>query len=64
MMDTYTVTRDGRTLATVETEGEAWACLHGLQGQSIAYAVTYGGYDVIYPNGAKLSNTYKKGNNQ
>lgn len=63
-METYTVTRDGRILATVPTESEAWRCLHNIQGQSIGHAVTYEGYDIIYPNGAKLSTYYKRtGNN-
>ena len=60
-MDTYTVTRDGRTLATLSTEDEAWRCLHRQQSGSILYAVLYGGYDIIYPNGAKLSTAYKNG---
>lgn len=57
----YTVTRDGRTLATLATEEEAWRYLHRQQGQSIYYATKHGGYDLIYPNGQKLSDTYKTG---
>lgn len=63
-MGTYTVTRDGRTLATFTTEEEAWRCLLRQQGQSVYYATKHGGFDIIYPNGKKLSETYGKGNNQ
>jgi hypothetical protein len=37
-METYEVTRDGRTLATFRTENEAWRYLLRQQGQSIYYA--------------------------
>ena len=54
-MNTYTVTRDGETLAVLDTENEAWAYLHRIQGQSIDHAVRHEGYDIIYPNGGRLS---------
>lgn len=60
-MDTYTVTRDGRTLATLPTETEAWRYLLTTQGQSVQYACRHNGYDIIYPNGARLSTEYKNG---
>ncbi len=60
-MNGYTVTRDGETLAFFPTENEAWSYLLRQQGQSIYYACLYGGYDIVYPNGSNLSETYKKG---
>lgn len=63
-MDTYTVTRDGKTLTEHPTESEAWRRLLDIQGMSVHRAVIEEGYDIIYPNGEKLSDTYKKGNNQ
>jgi hypothetical protein len=38
------ITRDGRVIAVVESENEAFAWLLRLQGQSVHYATTYGGY--------------------
>lgn len=55
MMETYTVTRDGRTLATFTTDYQAWAYLHRIQGQSVFHAVKYEGYDIIYPDGGGLT---------
>jgi len=60
-MYTYKVTRDGRTLATFDTYGEAWIYLLRIQGQSVDWAVRYEGYDIIYGNGVALSETYGKG---
>jgi hypothetical protein len=60
-METYEVTRDGRTLDVYTTEGDAWRYLLNVQGQSVHYATLYGGYDIIYPNGASLSQSYKRG---
>lgn len=60
-MDGYTVTRDGETLAQFRYGFNAWAYLHKVQGQSVVHAVTYEGYDVIYPDGVKLSDIYKNG---
>lgn len=53
-METYTVTRDGATLATFRTENEAWGYLLNYQSASIAHAVAHEGYDIIYPNGAGI----------
>ena len=53
-MGTYTVTRDGKTIATFRTENEAWVYLLNYQSQSVQYAVRNEGYDIIYPNGAGL----------
>jgi hypothetical protein len=53
-METYEVTRDGRTLGTFRTENEAWGFLLNHQPHSIGHAVKYEGYDIIYPNGAGL----------
>jgi hypothetical protein len=58
-METYEVTRDGRTLGTFRTENEAWRYLLRQQGQSIYYATLHGGYDIIYPNGSSLAESYK-----
>jgi hypothetical protein len=60
-METYEVTRDGRTLGTFRTEGEAWRYLLRIQGQSVGWAVAHNGYDIIYPNGSSLAESYKKG---
>lgn len=59
-MDCYTVTRDGETLATFDTESEAWAYLLGIQGNSVVFAVKYEGYDITYPTGLSLSYGYRK----
>jgi hypothetical protein len=59
-METYEVTRDGRTLGTFRTENEAWRYLLRQQGQSIYYATLHGGYDIIYPNGASLAELNRK----
>ena len=61
VMNGYTVTRDGNTLATFPTENEAWRHLLNIQGMSVHRAVTEERYDIIYPNGSNLSETYKKG---
>jgi hypothetical protein len=53
-METYEVTRDGRSLATFRTENEAWSYLLRIQGQSVGWAVAHNGYDIIYPNGTGL----------
>lgn len=53
-MDTYQVTRDGKTIETFTTEAKAWAFLQRLQPFSIGHAVKYEGYDIIYPNGTGL----------
>ena len=53
-METYEVTRDGRTLATFRTETEAWRFLMDYQSSSIRHAVKHEGYDIIYPNGESL----------
>lgn len=60
-METYEVTRDGRSLATFRTENEAWRHLLNIQGMSVHRAVTEEGYDIIYPNGASVRQSYKKG---
>lgn len=59
-MGTYEVTRDGQTLATFRTENEAWRHLLNVQGMSAHRAVTEEGYDIIYPDGSILSQSYKK----
>jgi hypothetical protein len=53
-METYEVTRDGRTLATFRTEAQAWSWLQQHQPFSIGHAVAHEGYDIIYPNGTGL----------
>jgi len=59
-METYEVTIDGRTLGTFRTENDAWRYLLRQQGQSIYYATIHGGYDIIYPNGSSLAESYKR----
>lgn len=61
LIGSYTVTRDGQRLAVLDTENEAWGYLLRIQGQSIDYAVRHEGYDIIYPNGVRLSQTQQKG---
>jgi hypothetical protein len=53
-MNTYTVTRDGQTLASLPTEAQAWGYLQRIQSASIGHAVAHEGYDIIYPNGTGL----------
>lgn len=53
-METYEVTRDGRTLGTFRTETEAWGFLLRYQSASVGHAVKHEGYDIIYPNGTGL----------
>ena len=60
-MKNYTVTRDGQTLASFETENQAWGYLLDIQSQSIMWACKHEGYDIVYPNGGALSDTYRHG---
>jgi hypothetical protein len=60
MMNRYTVTRDARIISTHDTENEAWRRLLDIQGMSVHRAVTEEGYEIIYPDGTKVSDTYKK----
>jgi hypothetical protein len=53
-VNTYTVTRDGKALASLPTEAQAWGYLLRIQGQSVGWAVAHNGYDIIYPNGTGL----------
>lgn len=53
-METYEVTRDGRSLGTFRTEAQAWSWLQQHQPFSIGHAVAHEGYDIIYPNGTGL----------
>jgi hypothetical protein len=46
-MDRYEVRRDGRTLATMPDEAQAWRWLLNYQPQSVHYATTYGGYAIV-----------------
>lgn len=58
----YIVTRDGEQVtAPFGTEHEAWAYLLRAQSQSVRWAVRYEGWDIIYPNGTKLSDDYRNG---
>ena len=51
----YIVTRDGEQVtAPFATYYEAWAYLHRAQSQSVGWAVQYGGWDIIYPDGTRL----------
>ena len=59
-MNNYRVTYEGRTIGVFPSEADAWAYLLGTQSGSVFYAVTFGGYDVIYPNRTTLSDTYGK----
>lgn len=60
-MNGYAITRDGKRLAVLDTENEAWGYLLRIQGQSIDHAVRHEGYDIIYPDGSRLSETQEKG---
>lgn len=42
----YTVSRDGRTLATFTTHLAAFAYLLGLQGRSVEWATRHDGYAI------------------
>ena len=59
-MNGYTITRDGQTVATFDTEGEAWGHLLRRQSQSIRWACLYEGWDIVDPDGVRLSATYGK----
>lgn len=58
------MTRDGQTLATFDTEGQAWGYLQRIQGNSVQWAIMFEGYDIIYPQGHKASRDYgdRRGN--
>lgn len=43
----YTIKRDGEHVADVDNYGEMLATMHRLQGQSIAWAVKYEGWQII-----------------
>ena len=56
----YIVTRDGKQVtAPFATDYEAWAYLQRAQSQSVFWAVQYGGWDIIYPDGHCLSGREK-----
>ena len=40
------ITRDGKVIAVVATENDAFVWLLRRQGQSVSYATTYGGYKI------------------
>lgn len=46
---TYKVTKDGRTVAEFQLAAEAWAYVLQMQSQSVHWAVTYEGWDIISP---------------
>lgn len=48
------VTRDGKTVAEVETGSDAFIWLLRHQGQSVNYALRYGGYNVLDADGTEL----------
>lgn len=54
----YTVTRDGETVATADTEPRAWVTLAGMIGYSVHHAMTFEGWDIITPDGESLAATY------
>lgn len=54
----YTVTRDGETVATADTETRAWITLAGMIGYSVAHAMRHEGWDIITPDGESLAATY------
>ena len=54
----YAVTRDGETVAQFDLAADAWAYVLRVQGQSVHYAVTWGGWDIISPTGASLAADY------
>lgn len=60
---TYTITRDGATLATAPTLPEAYQLLHGLQGQSVYWAVMHEGWNIICPDGQSVRAEFQNGKN-
>jgi hypothetical protein len=42
----YIVSHDDKVIAECSTETEAFAYVLGVQGQSVDYATTYGGYEI------------------
>lgn len=54
----YLVTRDGVAVAEFELAAEAWAYLLRIQGQSVHWAVTYEGWDIISQRGGSLATEY------
>lgn len=60
MDGTYIVTRDGEQVtAPFPREIEAIGYLLRAQSQSVRWAVRYGGWDIIYPDGTRLSGEQK-----
>ena len=42
----WRILRDGRLVKEVETEQQAWAYLHSVQGQSVEWATKYEGWKI------------------
>lgn len=62
MDGTYIVTRDGEQVtAPFAREIEAIGYLLRAQSHSVRWAVRYEGWDIIYPDGTKLSDDYRNG---
>lgn len=60
MDGTYIVTRDGEQVtAPFAREIEAIGYLLRAQSQSVRWAVQHGGWDIIYPDGTRLSGEQK-----
>lgn len=49
----YTISRDGLALSTHDTHNEAFTQLHRIQGQSVDWAIKYGGYAITETEGTE-----------
>jgi len=57
----WVVTHDGETIKTgFANDFEAVGWLHKRQGQSVDYAVRYGGYDIVLVRDGKIIYSYKR----
>lgn len=56
---TYKITRDGQTVGKTLTMADAYHFLHTKQGQSVEWAMTYEGWDIITPDGESLQQQQK-----
>jgi hypothetical protein len=55
----YIVLKDGQEVGRTRTDAEAVHLIHRLQPHSTNYAIMFGGYDVVDPNGSHWSWTTK-----
>lgn len=57
----YIVTLHGEPVTATTTEDKAWEYVIRAQDLPVTWAVRYNGWDIIYPNGTKLSDDYRNG---